>query len=310
MKIAYANTIPLRKILFKIGLKPLRKVSIILAYVSPFDTTGNHTLEVNIKTNTWFDSALNRGGDVIEFLTCYLLSNDGEGGTQADALRWLNNIFKAPPKIIADFAEDHKDTDSKYEVRAVLPVMHPALLRYLDERKIDRHYGVEYLREVRILNKQTKKAFRALALRNEDGGFAVRNPCRKANIGPIAVTFIRGQTPKPDAVHIFKDIFDYLSILASRMGRLFKDDVIILNSYHALNDAAAYIRNYGYKTAYFWLDNTPEGFASTKALVAIISLEEGLTCKRMNSLYAGYKDANEWWVAKCSRMQHQVVPPK
>lgn len=299
MKIAYANTIPLRKILFKIGLKPEKKVGNKLLYPSPFDIEKSATLSVDLDTNTWFDDFLNFGGNVIEFLSFYLQKKD-EAGTQADALRWLKNIFQAPPKIVTDFAEDFSEADAYYELRSILPVMHPGLLRYLDERKIDRRYAVEYLREVRVFNRKTKKVFRALALRNEDGGFAVRNPCRKANIGAIAIKFIRGQIPKPDAIHIFKDIFDYLSTLSARKGHLFDDDVIVLSSYHALNDASAYIRNYGYKTAYLWLDNTPQGVKATRALTTAISREDGLVCKRMNSLYADYKCPNDWWIAKCS----------
>ncbi|MBS1773062.1 MAG: hypothetical protein JST82_09375 [Bacteroidetes bacterium] len=297
MKIEYAKTIPLRKILFKIGFTPKKQTPDELLFISPFCNSGQESLSVALKTNTWFDTALGSGGDVIDLVTAYL-QQQGNRDDEQSALRWLKNMMSAPSKLDVSFVTDYKEQDARFVLRNILPIRSLTLLRYLDARCIPRNYAYQFLRELRVLNKDKGKIFRAIGFRNEDGGFAIRSPILKASIAPNAITFIRGAEAKPDAFHVFRDIFDYLSILVHRKGLPFREDTIILNSYRNLNDATGYIRNYGYRMAYTWMENNPDGFKATEMLERFFETEDGLRHLRMNGFYAPHKSPNAWLIAK------------
>ena len=93
---------------------------------------------------------------------------------------------------------------------------------------------------------------------------------------------------------------DFLSILAHGNNQPFHDDVIILNCLTRLDEATAYIRNYGYEKAYTWLDNNRPGKEATNAFDEFFRTQEGLIHFQMNRVYRGFKDANEWHMAKNS----------
>ncbi|OJW77921.1 MAG: hypothetical protein BGO69_10755 [Bacteroidetes bacterium 46-16] len=291
MKIEHAHTIPLREILFKLGLKPLKNHKNTLVYLSPFSLNKTPTFKLYTHTNTWHDSASDCGGTTVEFAQAHL-KNHGHHHTETDALRWLKNIsFNAT--LAAQFAPKPQPD---FIIRNILPLTHVALLRYLDKRKIERRYIADHFRELRVFNPATRKLFRAIGFRNEEDGYALYNPATERFTKPHAISFIRGTTPKPDSIHLFKDIFDYLSLLSARRSHLLEGDAIILNRYSSLDNAVAYIRNYGYLNCYLWLDNSADGFKAAKLLTPILSLEDNLIIKRMNSLYVPYQSLNDWWI--------------
>lgn len=301
MKIEYAKTIPLRKILFKMGFTPKKQTPEELLFISPFCNEKQETLSVNIKSNTWFDSALGYGGDVIDLVTEHLKYR-GQSFGETSVLRWLKNMMASPSKLDVSFVPDYTKDDARFEVRGILPLRSLTLLRYLDSRRIPRNHAYMFLREVRVLNTDKRKIFRAIGLQNEDGGFAIRSPILKACAGPQAISFIRGTEAKPEAFHVFKNIFDYLSILTHRKGLPFREDTIILNSYRNINDAVGYIKNYGYRMAYTWMENNPDGFKATETFESFFETEDGLRHLRMNGFYAPHKSPNDWLIAKDKRI--------
>jgi len=78
--------------------------------------------------------------------------------------------------------------------------------------------------------------------------------------------------------------------------RRLKGDSIILNSVGLLKQAEPYIRGYGYRTLYSWMDNDPAGEKTTRLLDEFVKAEEGLVHVPMNKIYAPFKDVNEWHV--------------
>src|SRR5690606_24436568 len=120
--------------------------------------------------------------------------------------------------------------DRKYRYKDHGMVTTPSLISYLEKgRGIPIEYARFLLREIRLLNTETGKTFSVLGMANDEGGIAIRNPFVKANVRPLYTTFIRGKRIKPAAIHIFKDFFDFLSVLTRRNGKPLNDDVIILN---------------------------------------------------------------------------------
>ena len=130
MKIEHARTIPLREILCKLGLKPLKNHKNTLVYLSPFSTNKTPTFKLCTHTNTWHDSASDCGGTPLEFAKAHL-KNHGHHHTETDALRWLKNIsFIAT--LAAQFA-------SKPQPRMFLPtaITNDCIFCFLSAKKPD-----------------------------------------------------------------------------------------------------------------------------------------------------------------------------
>ncbi len=297
MNIEHAKTIPLPEILSKIELKPTKQKGIDLWYLSPFRAEKTASFHVNTKRNVWFDFGDNIGGDTVAFVCCYLKSQD-ENHSVSDALRWLKNMAGYIPTVSPEFIPNFTQEDSSLTLKKVTSLRHPLLIKYLENRGIPYEIGKQYLSEVKLLNKETQSQFFALGFKNEDGGYELRNQFFKGCIKPKTITFIRGKIPKPDGVHLFEGFMDYLSAITSRNGKPFDDDAIVMNSLSCMKDASAYIKNYGYRFAYTWLDNDNAGNKARKAFAEFFKTEEGLEHKPMESIFAPYKDVNEWHVAK------------
>lgn len=294
MDIQFAKTIPLRKIFEVWGIAPKPTINGLDLYKSPFNDGQRSSLVVNNTTNTWFDPVTEQTGDVIKLVCLYLQSQD-VNHTVMDALRWLKNmiglksaIFQLPPGT-----PDFKAIDQSLAVKDVSPLSEPVLIRYLELRRgIPFHAARHTLKQVRVRNSLTDKSFVAIGFENEDGGFAIRNPTIKAHVGPRAISFIRGKIPKPPGIHIFKDVYDYLSEILFRNGKLFHDDCIILNSIDCLQDMTGYVRNYGYEYLCSWLGNDERWKKSTE-LLQQFSFAEGLKHYPKNHDYHAFKDLNE-----------------
>ncbi len=135
-------------------------------------------------------------------------------------------------------------------------------------------------------------------MRNDLKGYELRNPYFKGCIGKKYITFIRGTTPKPDGINVFEGAFDFLSVLAQQEGKPLRNDAIILHSLSNLKKASAYIKNYGYKNCFTWMDNDEPGKQATNSWTEFCKTEEELRHISMSSLFAPYKDVNAAHMAK------------
>ncbi len=294
MDIPFAKTIPLRKIFEVWGIKPIPIRNGLHLYASPLNEERYSKLVVNPETNTCFDPITGQTGNTIE-LVCQYLQSQGVSHTTMDALRWLKTMTGKQGKAIELLADmpDYKSMDKNYAIKDVSYLSDPALIRYLELRRGIPFYIIRHkVKQLLLKNKQTGKNFVAIGFLNEDWGYAIRNPKIKAHIGARAISFIRGKTPKPDGVHIFKDIYDYLSAIIYRNSKLFDEDSIILNSMDCLQDMTGYICNYGYTYLRAWLGNDEQSKAYT-ALLQSFCKKEKLRFETANETYSGFKDIND-----------------
>jgi hypothetical protein len=298
MNIEFANTIPLTQILSKIELQPVTEKDQCLGYYSPLSAKPKLSLFVNTKRNDWFDYALGKGGTTVEFVCAYLAAQEENHQTR-DALRWLNNMAGYIPTIPDKYLVECPGNDSGYIVRSNTPLYLNYLVQYLKDRGISIPLAQKHFRQIRLYNKETEQGYFALGLKNEVGGFSAYCKKRKLFLGPKNITFIRGNIPKPDGVHIFKDIFDYLSYLTHLDIKSLDDDSIILNCYTCLPKSIAYIKNYGYRTVYTWMDNDMVGDIATEELATFFQTEENLSHQKQNEKYAPHKDIASWHLHRC-----------
>lgn len=233
------------------------------------------------------------GGDVIGFVRAWLESSN-ESFTVSDALRWLNNMTGFVPVIKSVATIDYTKKDSNLVPKNTKSIKHPALLKYLKARGIPFKIAAASLVEVLVHNTDTDKDFFALGFPNEDDGYEIRNPFFKGSVGSKAISFIRGNQPKPKSIHIFEGFMDYESAIDYEQVTRFDDDTIVLNSLSLIKQAIPYIKNYGYRIAYTWMDNDEAGKKATKALDDFFKTEEDLQHIAKNNLYEPHKDVNAW----------------
>jgi hypothetical protein len=297
MNIQKAKAIPIAEILEKIGAKPIKKTKNEYWYHSPLREENTASFHVNIKSNIWYDFGIGKGGDNID-LVCQHLEASKVGCSVSDALRWFDNMFGQAITITPIRTSEPRKSESKLKLLEVRDLSFRGLLNYLENRGIPLSIGKIALKELRVQNLESGKSFLAVGLINEDDGYEIRNPKVKSSVKAKNISFIRGTNPNKKGIHIFEGFMDYLSAIAENNNVLFEEDTIVLNSLSLLPKATPYIKDYGYRIAYTWLDNDDAGQKATKALHEFFSTQEGLDHVSMNEKYLPHKDVNEWRMNK------------
>jgi len=298
----HAKSIPISEILDKLNCHPTRLTSHKALYLSPLRKEKTPSFWVNLMTNRWYDFGEPAGGDLIDFVRMYLKSCN-EADTMFDALRWIGNMSESNSISLAIPVrkEELQEDDSAFVIKSIKQIQHRGLIQYLEKRSISLILAKKQLNEVHVHNKVTKKNFYALGFKNEDGGYELRNPFFKGSMKPKTISFIRADNPSSKRLHLFEGFIDYLSVV-SRLGNDYLNgDSIILNSISCLPKAYPYIRNYGYKFAYSWMDNDRAGEKATQLFSDFLKTQHDIQHVRMNRMYAPYKDVNEWHTAEYPR---------
>jgi hypothetical protein len=296
MNIDKAKTIPLFDILRIMGHSPAKMTENDLWYVSPFRSENTPSLHVTVNKNQWYDFGDGRGGDGIAMVCEYLKLQDVDY-TPSDALRWLSNMtgyspVSIPPKALK------KEKQSAWLLKKVKPITSVALINYLKTRGIALGLADKHLKEVYVRHTIKPMGLYALGLKNEDGGYELRNTFFKGSVNPKNITFTRAEEVNPQGINIFEGVLDFLSTATLYPDLVVKNDNIILNSVAMLEMAYPYIKGYGYKVLYDWMDNDNAGNIASNKISMFTSSQENLKHRPMQKLYALYKDVNEWHVSK------------
>lgn len=292
MNIVYANTLLLPKILGKIKIQQISRNGLIKIFASPFHTETHAILEVKVRDNVWKDTLTQRQGNVMDFVAFYL-ERQNRPSAQAHCLHWLKFNIGYPSLSSLVELPDYENLDKAltYDYRSDL--LNCSLGRFLSVKNIPLSLANKFLFEIGVTNKNTGKKFVALGLQTEEGGYAICNQYIRAIVGNRSISYIRGLQRKFEYVHIFKDIFDYLAVVRLLGDKPLFDECIILNSYSCLDSVAAYIRGFGYKRLYSWMDNCKLGGQVSSALDFLCRTEQNLTHIPMNDVYKGFNGVAE-----------------
>lgn len=295
MNLDHANCIPMAEILNKLQIQPNQVQQNKLLYRSPLHMEEAALLEVNLKTNRWFDHSRGIGGGPVDFVCAYL-KHCHEAHTELDALRWLNNMVVPSFETVSLGTNPSVNTqpDTELILKTKKPVQHLGLVHYLEKQGIPLAIAHRFLKEVRVYNIRTKNNLITLGFPNEGGGLELRNPFFQGCLGPQAITFIRGRMPKSTCIHLFNDVIDYLSAISQLNGKGFKGDTIVLNSLSCLPQIIPYIQNYGYRNLYSWMDHDEAGEKAQTVIAEFCQTQIDLRHTPMNKVYAPHKDVNAW----------------
>ncbi|MCP9749988.1 toprim domain-containing protein [Ferruginibacter sp. HRS2-29] len=299
MNIEQAKAIPISVILDKLNLKPQRTNGHKQLYFSPLRNEKTPSLWVDGHKNLWHDygDMQWQGGDSIHLVLAYLFYQNMDHHV-SDALRWLRNMTGFIPVIRPVIDPNELPKDKSLVITSTNKITKSYLFEYGNSRGIPPSVLTQYFQQAIVLNNSTGLRFHTLSMRNDMKGYELRNEKFKGCIGRKYITFIRGTQPKPDGINIFEGAFDFVSLIAQQNGKSLKNDSMILHSLSNLKKSTAYIRNYGYKNCFTWMDNDQAGIEATKAWTEFCKTEEHLLHVPMNRYYTPYKDVNAAHMAK------------
>ena len=241
-------------------------------------------------------SELDKNNEKIIQAVCNYLEANNENHTRKDALRWINNM-SGNTHYIADInvPENYEYGLLQHKTRFFpRPITKISLKSYLGKRGIPAMYAKDILQEIKVKCPYTATITRCVGLKNEKGGYDLRADHFKGMTKPEDIAFIRGEIPKPNNIHIFRNFIDYLTVLVMLRKSSLMGDSIILNSMKMLGAATPYIKYYGYKTLYSYMSNDKVGSDAIISLTNFSKYEEGLKHRPMNNIYLAFKDINQW----------------
>lgn len=295
MNINDIKQIKLQDFLAAIGCKPVKQYGVNLMYLSPLRAEKHASFKVNTELNKWYDFGIGRGGNIIALAE--LLYNS------SDVSYLIHQIERNAPSSVSVSLPTTKPItpQNSFEHLQVLPITHPALIKYLEERCID----VEMARTVcKELHFDTRgKHYFGIGFPNIAGGYEIRNPFFKGCIAPKDISHFYAEEPKKVCL-IFEGFMDFLSFMTLRRKEndgLKRQDYLVLNSVTNIHKAAKRLSRYD--SVQCFLDNDNAG----RNAYLQLSKELGKSVTDASTLYNSFKDLNEYLCAESKHSERAEI---
>ena len=298
MNIKKIKQIKLQDFLASMGCKPVKQYGVNFMYLSPLRTEKHASFKVNTEINQWYDFGIGRGGNIIALAE--LLYNS------SDVSYLIHQIERNAPSSVSGSLPTVKPTtpQNSFEHLQVLPITHPALIKYLEERCID----VEMARTVcKELHFDTRgKHYFGIGFPNIAGGYEIRNPFFKGCIAPKDISHFYAEEPKK-VCFVFEGFMDFLSFMTLRKLKnpqqtgLSLQDYLVLNSVTNIHKTAKRLSRYD--SVQCFLDNDEAG----RNAYLQLSKELGKSITDASTLYNGFKDLNEYLCAESKHSEKAEI---
>ena len=273
-----ANKLGLILVLKKLGFNPVKENESSAKYLSPFREERTGSFKVSKQKNVWIDFGDHSGGTVVDFIIRL------KSFSVSEALDFLSNDFSTfsfHPQILKE-----KKMIEKITIIKVHSIGHPALINYLESRKIPLNIALQFCKEVRY--EFSGKLYFSIGLKNSLGGWELRNKIFKNSSSPKNYTLIKNES---SVLIVVEGMFDLLSIITLNPTFINSRDLLILNSIYFLESAKVIFENYDKVELY--LDRDEAGFNAVKKYE-----NEKKNIVDMSYKYEGFKDLNENLVAQ------------
>ena len=286
MNIKKIKQIKLQDFLASMGCKPVKQYGVNLMYLSPLRTEKHASFKVNTEINQWYDFGIGRGGNIIDLAE--LLYNS------SDVSYLIRQIERNAPSSVSVSLPTAKPItpQNSFEHLQVLPLIHPALIKYLEERCIDVETAKTVCKELHFDTRG--KHYFGIGFPNIAGGYEIRNPFFKGCIAPKDISHFYAEEPKK-VCFVFEGFMDFLSFMTLRRKEndgLKRQDYLVLNSVTNIHKAAKRLSRYD--SVQCFLDNDEAG----RNAYLQLSKELGKPVTDASTLYNGYKDLNEYLCAE------------
>jgi len=268
-----ARAFPIEKALEKLGLFPTKSNEKEAWFLSPFRPETQASFKVSKKLNRWYDHGAGIGGNVID-LICLITK-----WSIKEVLQFLNT-----DQISFSFQQpqiSNVKKDAMIEIVQSKEIQHFALKEYVKSRGISIETAKKLCREVHYGLKG--KIYFAIGLKNDSGGWELRNKYYKNSSSPKDSTHIKNGNPK---LVVTEGMFDFLSLMEINPELNFEHDFLILNSAAFLKKAMRLLEKYDAVELHF--DHDATGRKMTEKLMG-----HSKKCIDKSKLYGGFKDMNE-----------------
>lgn len=281
MNIEKAKQIPIELVLQKMNYTPSKTNGFDVWFLSPFRDEKTPSFKVNTKINRWYDHGLQKGGNIIDFVSMKF------NYTISEVLNFLNNysdeaIFSFQKQKC--FESNTNETISEIKITKVIEIQHYALKQYLENRNINIYEDEPNLKELHYTLKG--KNYFAIAFQNNSQGYELRSKYTKICIGKKDITIIKNNSNR---LLIFEGFMDYLSYKNSSHYDTENLDFLILNSVALINKCVEILLHY--EEIELYLDNDNPGKTYTQE-----TLKKHNNCIDKSSFYSEYKDFNEYHI--------------
>ena len=208
MTIEEAKSIRIADYLYSLGYSPVKQQGINLWYKSPFREESEASFKVNTEREQWYDFGLGKGGNIIA-LAAHLYATD-------HIPYILKRIAEQTPHVrpVSFSFGKQSSSEPSFQQLEIVPLSSPALLAYLQSRRINIELAKRECSEARFTH--NGKRYFAIAFLNASGGFEVRNRYFKGCIAPKEISHIRQSGKARNTCYVFEGFMDYLSFLTLR----------------------------------------------------------------------------------------------
>ncbi|TDN80379.1 CHC2-type zinc finger protein [Salegentibacter sp. 24] len=266
-----ARNICIVKTLAKLGHFPSKTTEKEAWFLSPLRSETHASFSVSLRKNLWYDFGMGKGGNVIDLVMLL------KSYSNREALEFLE------AGTITSFHPPVKKPVVKQgiEVLRVEALKHRALIGYLESRKIPIEVARVYC--VQVWYQYKDRQFYAIGLRNNRGGWELRNKYFKNSSSPKTYSFIQNDSRQ---LIVTEGMFDFLSLATIEETLVNSSDAIVLNSLAFVDRIKGLLLKY--ERVFLYLDNDAAG---KKATALLVNLYEHIT--DCSDSYKGYADLNE-----------------
>lgn len=264
-----ARNICIVKTLAKLGHYPTRKSEKEAWFLSPLRSETQASFSVSLIKNLWYDFGLAKGGTIIDLVMAINNCSTDE------AIKYLQNhdsFSFSPPKTFTK--------KRGIQICQVNSISHPALIQYLQSRKIPLAIAQDLCSEVWY--SFNNRVHYALGLKNDADGWELRNKYYKCSTSPKTISSFYNEGQR---LLIAEGMFDILSLRVLDMEVFCYADFIVLNSLGNINHLPGTIRSYS--EILLFLDNDHAGRTATQQL-----LKKFPNAIDESQFYFDYKDLN------------------
>lgn len=278
MNCSQFNKIALEEVLQNFGHLPTKQSEKEAWYLNPFAPENHASFKLNKRINSWYLFSEGIGGNNIDFMKKYLNAPISEVLVWAEKQNFssFQNQRVVPNLKLRNLPKN-------YQITEVREIQHPALVEYLQKRKVENQ--IEFLKEIHY--QMNDKNYFGIGFKNDSGGYEIRNAYSKICLGKKDISSIKNDSK---SLRIFEGFFDFLSFknIENYLEKK-PSDYIILNSVSLLNKINSAIGNYENIELYF--DNDEAGNRAVKMIK-----NKSVNAEDCRVLYSNFKDLNDWLI--------------
>lgn len=258
MNINQTKNIPLVEILENSNIFPVRITENRALYYALNRFEKTPSLSIEFKKNRAIDYGTGKVYDAVSLI------QEIHNCSVSDALKIISEKNFSSFQKQEKFENKTNFKEKNYRILKVEDkITHPALIQYLQKRKILEHKKL--LKEIHyeVKNKEGiwKKYFSVGFPNQHENSFEISSPIWKGCLGKKDIVLIENDS---SIINIFEGFWDYFSFISlEKFHQNIKSDFIILNSLSLLNKLTNFEK---YITVFVWFDDDNVGKSCTKLL--------------------------------------------